>query len=476
MIAAEPVTISQPRALPSSIEAEYALLGIVIYDNAGFEAAETLTAEHFYEPFHGRVWEAISEKIRAGGLAEPLGLDKLFHEDPAYIELGKLKFFADLVDQCPPVTTAGHYAEVIHDLALRRALIRSAEATVADAMDTSTPAVEHLYHAEQALTELAHGAVAESRWESAGAVAREALQEARQRRGMVGLSTGLAELDDAIGGLRSGQMIVVAGRPGMGKSTAALQLGKAVASQGRGVCFFSMEMPSFDLGLRLACDMVFDPHDPVFSPSYFDAARGRLNPDQWQALDRALAKIGSWPLDFDTRPGLTVPVMLAASRRRFRSWERAGVKPGCVIVDHLTIAKADKDRKGNKVAEVGDISRGLAEMAKTLDVPVIALCQLSRDVEKRDKDRRPTLADLRWSGEIEQDARVVSFLYRPEYYVRPPEDDSLEAKAEHREKLQEVRHKLFWLIEKNNNGPTQQVETYCNIAASAIRNRLEIGH
>lgn len=470
----EAVTLSQPRTLPSSVEAETAVLGIVIYDNAGFEAAETLAEDHFYEPFHGRLWAAISERIRAGGLAEPMWLDKQFHDDPAYIELGKMRFFADIVDKCPPVSTAGHYAEVVHDLALRRALIRSADAAVAEAMDLSSPAVEHLYHAEQALTELAHGAVAESRWESAGTVAREALQEARQRQGMVGLSTGLKELDDAIGGLRSGQMIVVAGRPGMGKSTAALQLGKAVASQGRGVCFFSMEMPSFDLGLRLACDMVFDPYDR-FSPSYFDAARGRLETDQWRALDKALEQINQWPLDFDTRPGLTVPVMLAASRRRFRAWERAGIKPGCVIVDHLTIAKADKDRNGNKVAEVGDISRGLAEMAKTLDVPVIALCQLSRDVEKRDKDRRPTLADLRWSGEIEQDARVVSFLYRPEYYVRPPENDSFEAKAEHKEKLQEVRHKLFWLIEKNNNGPTQQVETYCNIASSAIRNRLEIG-
>jgi replicative DNA helicase len=143
-----------------------------------------------------------------------------------------------------------------------------------------------------------------------------------------------------------------------------------------------------------------------------------------------------------------------------------------VIVDHLTIAKADQDRKGNKVAEVGDISRGLAEMAKTLDVPVIALCQLSRDVEKREKDKRPTLADLRWSGEIEQDARVVTFLYRPEYYVRPPEENTIEARAEYQERLQPVKNKLFWLIEKNNNGPTKQVETYCDIACSAIRNKL----
>jgi replicative DNA helicase len=124
---------------------------------------------------------------------------------------------------------------------------------------------------------------------------------------------------------------------------------------------------------------------PATNPSYFDAARGKLNDEQWGHLDSARDDIERWPLSIDVRPGLTVANMLAASRRKIREWERAGIEPGVIIVDHLTIARVEKERQGNKVAEVGDISRGLAEMAKTLDLPVVALCQLSRDVEKRDK-------------------------------------------------------------------------------------------
>jgi replicative DNA helicase len=165
--------------------------------------------------------------------------------------------------------------------------------------------------------------------------------------------------------------------------------------------------------------------------------------------------------------------MESCARRAIRDWDRKGITPGAIIVDHLTIARADQDRKGNKVAEVGDISRSLAEMAKRLDVPVVALCQLSRQVEARtNADKRPSLSDLRWSGEIEQDARLVMFLYRPEYYCRRPEDESdHEAMMEWKTKLDKVRRRLWWLVEKNNNGPTGEVETHCDIACSAIRDR-----
>jgi replicative DNA helicase len=466
-------------ALPSNIDAEQALLGCVLYDNAAYEAlAGAVLPRHFYEPFHARLFDAIEEAINKGVLAEPILLMERFKGDEGFKELGGLAYLAGLVDSAPPPSTAGSYAAIIADLALRRDLVRACgAASTAAVHETAAPALTHLYRAEQALSALAHTGGGATAWQKAGSVTASSIRAARDQKGMIGLSTGLTALDEAMGGLRKGQMIVLAGRPGMGKSTGGLQFAKGVARQGKGVAFFSMEMPEFDLGLRMACDVAHDPLAVSYSgrsinPSYFDAARARLSPEQWEKLEAAEHEIRSWPLAFDARPGLTVPVMLAAARRQLREWERAGVEPGAIIVDHLTIAKADQDRRGNKVAEVGDISRGLAEMAKTLDVPVVALCQLSRDVEKRDKDKRPTLADLRWSGEIEQDARIVCFLYRPEYYVRKPETEDFEAMSEYRDKLEPVRKKLFWLIEKNNNGPTAQVETYCDIGCSAIRDKL----
>ena len=378
----------------------------------------------------------------------------------------------------PPLARAASYSAIIADAALKRDLIRASNAIGFAARQTDAPAIEQLSEAERALAELAHHGGAPVVWQSAGQITADAIMQARTRNGIVGLSTGLGELDDAIGGLRAGQMVLLAGRPGMAKSTAGLHIAKAVAQAGRGVIFYSMEMPAFDLGLRMACDIAHDPFAVRYggvsiNPRYFDAARGRLSETQWRSLEYAREDIVDWPLLFDERPGLTVPAMLAGARRQFRAWERKGVEPGVIIIDHLTIAKPDQDRRGNKVAEVSDISRSVAEMAKTLNVPVVALCQLSRDVEKRDKDKRPQLSDLRWSGDLEQDARLVCFLYRPEYYLRPPEDENdFEKMGTYRESLEKVRHKLFWLIEKNNNGPTAQVETYCDVACSAIRDRL----
>lgn len=468
-----------PRAAPANLEAEQAVLGILLHDNDRLHDLDGLGPEHFHEPPHGRLFGIIRDLISRSQLADPVTVGKRFLADPAADDLGGVRFLSDLVDFAPPTPGAGQYAREIIAASTRRELIRLGAEITAQAHDEAAAPLTTIHDAEAVLGALAGGAEPAS-WVSAGEVTTKALKLAQERKGTVGVSTGLSDLDEAIGGFRKGQMYIVAGRPSMGKSTAALVLAKAVARKGRGVLFFSMEMPDFDLGLRMASDVACDPMSPVYmgrstNPSYFDASKGRLDQAQWNKLDEAAEEIGRWPLAFDVRPGLTVATMLAVARRKIRAWKRAGIEPGAVFVDHLTIARADQDRKGNKVAEVGDISRGLAEMAKTLDLPVIALCQLSRDVEKRDKDKRPMLSDLRWAGEIEQDARVVMFLYRPEYYCRPPEDDSdFDAKTEHRERLDKVRNKLFWLIEKNNNGPTAQVETWCDIACSAIRDKLGV--
>ena len=460
----------------TNLAAEQALLGCVLFDNSC--APDDLRADAFAEPYHGLIWQTAIDMIRAGRLADPTVMAERLKVSPAFDQYGGLPYLSDLIDKAPPSAQAGEYAAAVQDMAMRRGLVRVAGEIADAAKDPARAAPEHAADAERAISALAETGPSRAAWLRADSIVADAVADARKRKGAVDLPFGLAELDRLTGGLRRGEMQIIAGRPAMGKSSAGLTVARSLASQGKGVAFYSMEMPKVALGLRMACDLAFDRDAPTYSgettnPTYFKADRGQLDADQWRQLERAERTMAGWPLLFDTRPGLTVSTMEANARRAIRDWERQGVEPGAIIVDHLTIARPDNDRKGNKVAEVGDISRGLAEMAKRLDVPVVALCQLSRQVEARtNADKRPSLSDLRWSGEIEQDARLVMFLYRPEYYVRRPEDDAdFEAVTEYRAKLDKVRRKLFWLVEKNNNGPTGEVETYCDIACSAIRDR-----
>jgi replicative DNA helicase len=462
--------------LPSNLDAEQALLGVVMLDNTAMP--DDVRALDFAEPLHAAIWTAMHGLIRAGRLADPVIIADLLTAEPAFSQFGGLTYLADLMDKAPPSSTVAEYARSVQDNALRRNLIRMAGEIETLAKDPDKPASERVLEAERALSSLSASGPAHTAWSKADDVIGDAVAAARARKGRIELPTGLTELDRLTGGLRRGEMQIIAGRPAMGKSSAGLTVARSLASQGSGVAFFSMEMPRTALGLRMACDLAYDPDAPVFSgettnPTYFKADRNELDANQWKWLEEAAARVASWPLLFDARPGLTVGQMESCARRAIRDWDRKGITPGAIIVDHLTIARADQDRKGNKVAEVGDISRSLAEMAKRLDVPVVALCQLSRQVEARtNTDKRPSLSDLRWSGEIEQDARLVMFLYRPEYYCRRPEDETdHEAMVEWKQKLDKVRRRLWWLVEKNNNGPTGEVETHCDIACSAIRDR-----
>lgn len=478
---------SKPEPEPGNIELEHAVLGAVLYDNDVMSLCEGLQPRHFTEPLHGRIWAAVSEGHAKGRLVDPITLFEAFKSDPAMISMDEGAapgfYLATMVEKSGFGGNAGEYARGIMDASLRRDLITLAQETVQEARASAGTAFDVLAGMERRASDLAHGGGFGASWLKAGSVVTRALAEARERNGDIGLSTGLHELDRMIGGLRKGQLIIIAGRPAMGKSSAGLQIAKAISRKGRGAAFFSLEMPEFDLGVRLACDVAHEPLATRYggwpvNPEYFDVARNNVTQEQAWKLDQAADDILTWPMVIDVRPGLTVSTMAALARRQIRAWERAKIEPGCIVVDHLTIARPEQDRKGNKVAEVGDISRALAEMAKNLDIPVVALCQLSRDVEKRnEKDRRPNMSDLRWSGEIEQDARIVAFLYRPEYYLRPPEDeDDAVAQAEFFAKRDKYHNKLFWLVEKNNNGPTGQVETYCDIKCSAIRDRLGVVH
>lgn len=471
-----------PLPPPANLEAEQALLGAALFDVEAFHAAAAVRPEQFFEPLHGRLWQAIGELARDDRRADPVLVAGRFQGDGAFAALGGLGYLLDLVDRAPPPDRAADYAAALADLAARRAMMALAHDLARQAADAARgSALSVAAEAEAALGEIASAGAVRASWESAGGVVSGAIAASRGRRG-VAFPTGLAALDRMTGGLSPGEMAVIAGRPGMGKSAAGLTIARANAAAGRGVLVFSLEMSAEIVGLRLACDVAADPDafawrgpDGRFTgetPTLERARRNALTADQWAAMEAAQRVVDGWPLEIDTRPGLTVPVMEACARRRLRDWARRGVPPGPVIVDHLGIVRPDKGRGGNKVVETGDISRALSEMAKRLQVPVVALVQVNRQNESRD-DKRPTLADLRWSGAIEEDARLVIFLHRPAYYARSTERRPGEDPIARTEREIEGRddRRLFWIVAKQNSGPTGQVEAWCDIARSAIRDK-----
>lgn len=473
------VELRPRQQMPQSVEAEMALIGAALSDTeACIDALDRVRPEHFFDGVHAKLWDAICKQARLGK-ADVVTVSAALSNDQGFAEWGGKERLFDLWDRAQTWAVDQH-AEIILDRAARRSISHLTDEISRKAYGLETSAEGVLADLERGAAEIARDGVSREAWRPLSIVAEEALTVARERRGMPGLGIGLTEVDRITGGLRAGQLTLLAGRPGMGKSTAALCLAKGVAGHGRGVAFFSLEMTEPELGLRMACDVAFNPGETMYSgqdsnPAYSKAEWGSLDAAQWDRLDQAREIMAEWPIMFDCRAGLTCGQILSAARRVMRQWERAGVEPGCIIVDHLGLIRPEQSRSGNKVAEIADISGALREMAKALKVPVVALCQLSRDVEKRDgKDRKPNLSDLRWAGELEQDAHVVLFLYRPEYYLKPPEesgdeDADIKAEAAYGKRLDAAKNKLFWIVAKNRQGPTAEAETFCRIDCSAIR-------
>ncbi|WP_426046060.1 replicative DNA helicase [Brevundimonas sp. TWP3-1-2b1] len=470
----------QRPAPPRNLEAEQALLGCLMMSGDVLDAVDGLvSAETFSEPYHQLVFGELATMIRSGRRPDPTLVMDSLKLSPAFEEFGGLRYLADLMDRSPPVHTARDYGVSLADLATRRALIESADIAAFNAADPGIEGLDHVAALEARLADIASVGGARDEWEQAGEMVGRAIDAAQQRDGVIRFSWGIAELDDLTGGLQAGEVAIVAGRPGMLKTGVAISIALANAAKGFGTAFNSLEMSGAALGLRVACAVAHDRSEETFSgqpgpdgnPWYISASKGTLTRRQWERLREAQAAVASMPLLIDARAGLTVARIEAAARRAHRKWRKKGIEPGPVIVDHLGIVRPDKDRKGSRHAEVADVSRGLAEMAKRLGVPVVALCQLNRGVEGRD-DKRPQLSDLRQAGEIEEDARAVVMLYRASYYLRPPMDPSREGPAEAAEreaKLARAKGKLTFLVEKNSHGPAGvQVEAFCDPATSAV--------
>jgi len=469
---------------PSNIEAEQALLGIILFDNSAYERlSDQLKAHHFYEPFHARLFAAMEDFIRKGQLAEPIILMDRFKRDPAFEELGGLRYLADLVDRAPPAANARDYGAVIHDLALRRDLIRiGGEISVNAGAEAAVTAKDQIESAEQQLY-----ALAESGGPSTGFVnfadalrgAVEMAAEAYSRDGgLAGISTGLIDLDQKLGGLHPSDLLILAGRPSMGKSSLATNIAFHVARNyawepqpdgsrktvnGGVVAFFSLEMSAEQLAMRLLAE--------VSGVSSDRLRKGEIDASEFGRVRDAAIEIQDAPLFMDSTGGLSIAKLAARSRRLKR---QSGLD--LIVVDYLQLVTGGDGRgNDNRVQEVSMITQGLKALAKELSVPVIALSQLSRQVENRE-DKRPQLSDLRESGSIEQDADVVMFVYRESYYLSRTEPR--EGTAEHltwQEDMDRVNNLAEVIIGKQRHGPIGTVKLSFNAEITKFGNLARDG-
>jgi replicative DNA helicase len=469
---------------PANIEAEQALLGAVLFDNAAYERlSDQLQARHFYEPFHQRLFAAMEEYIRKGQLAEPIVLMERFKHDPAFQELGGLRYLADLVDRAPPAANAPEYGRLVYDLALRRDLIRiGGDIALAATSDQEHTAKDQIEVAEQSLYTLA-----ETGQSSTGFVSfADALQgavnmaaEAYSRDGgLAGISTGLIDLDKMLGGLHPSDLVILAGRPSMGKTALATNIAFSVAkayaydigpdgakktSSGGVVAFYSLEMSAEQLAMRLLADASGVPSDKL--------RKGEIDASEFGRVRDAALEIQQAPIFIDATGGLSISKLAARARRLKRQ-----VGLDLIVVDYLQLVTGGEGSKtDNRVQEVSMITQGLKALAKELAVPVIALSQLSRQVENRE-DKRPQLSDLRESGSIEQDADMVMFVYRESYYVGRAEPR--EGTPEHlawQDDMDRIQNLAEVIIGKQRHGPIGTVKLSFNADTTKFGNLAREG-
>ena len=462
------------RALPANIEAEAAFLGAVLIDNRVIEELQApLTPAHFFEPIHGRIYERVVQLLDRKAVVTPVTLKPYFEADEALKALGGSAYLARLTADGQGLLAPRELAEQIYELALLRELVAVGRNLVTSAMDTSE-AVEpmaQIEQAEAALYAVAEGAGSNNEAQNFGAATRTAIQaieKAFNSGGHIsGKTTGLTSVNEKIGGLHDSDLIILAGRPGMGKTSLVTNIAFNCAdrlqrdladgidpakSVGAAVAFFSLEMSADQLATRILAEQ---------SGISSEALRvGKISRDDFQQLSFASQRLAELPLYIDDTPALTIAALRARARRLKR---RHNI--GLVIVDYLQLLQGTGRANDNRVNEISEISRGLKTLAKELSVPVIALSQLSRAVEQRE-DKRPMLSDLRESGSIEQDADMVWFVFREDYYVmsrepkQPVDGDDAKTHEQHaswQAEMERVYGLAELIVAKQRHGATGKV-------------------
>ncbi|WP_415402631.1 replicative DNA helicase [Tateyamaria sp. SN3-11] len=459
------VAVQDAETMPHSIEAEQQLLGAILTNNDVYDrVAAIISPQHFYDPVHARIFEISAARIAKNNLASPVTLKAFMEDDEGLKELGGPAYLARLAGAAISAFAVRDYAQMIYDLAVRRDLIilgRDISAKAAK-VDVANEPKEQIVEAEQALYKLAERGSTEGGFQSFLKAVTDAVNVAnaayQREGGLAGISTGLIDMDKKLGGLHPSDLLILAGRPSMGKTSLATNIafniakaykrglkpdGSEGAIEGGVVGFYSLEMSAEQLAARILSEASEVPSEQI--------RRGDMTEAEFRRFVDAAKALEACPLYIDDTPAIPI-AQLAARARRLKRTHGLDV----LIVDYLQLVRGGAE---NRVQEIAEISMGLKAIAKELNIPVVALSQLSRQVENRE-DKRPQLSDLRESGSIEQDADVVMFVFREEYYKEreKPGDHDLEAMAKWQEEMERLHGRAEVIIGKQRHGPIGTVD------------------
>ena len=446
---------NQFKELPNNIEAEQSVIGSILVSNEMFdEISVIIDSANFYDPMHRKIFESIENLIYKGLLANPITLKNYFEDEKDDINIPE--YLVKITKFSTSARQAIEYSKIIYDMFVRRELIKISEETVDDVKlnDLDTNGQNIIEKTEKSLFDLAEKGSFNSSIIKFDEAMKQTIDMAsaayKNEGGIVGVPTGLRDLDYKLGGLHKSDLIIIAGRPSMGKTSLATNIAfnaaKDLQDSGKksSIAFFSLEMSSEQLSTRIISEQA--------RISSNDIRQGRISDDQFDKFLETSKDIADLPLFIDETPALSIAAMSNRARRIKR---RSGLD--MIVVDYIQLMRGTISNKDGRVQEISQITQGLKSIAKELRVPVVALSQLSRQVEQRD-DHKPQLADLRESGSIEQDADVVMFVYREGYYLQRKEPRP--ATVEHAEwqaKMNEVAHLAQIIIQKQRHGPIGNV-------------------
>ena len=440
---------------PNNIEAEQAVIGSVLVTNEIFDEINSIISSvNFYDPMHQKIFNAIESLIYKGMLANPITLKNYFEDEKD--DLNVPEYLVKITKFSTSIRQAIEYSKIIYDMFVRRELIKISEQTIDTAKlnDLDTNGQDIIENSEKLLFDLAEKGSFNSSLTKFDEAMKQTIEMAtaayKNEEGIVGVPTGLRDLDDKLGGLHQSDLIIIAGRPSMGKTSLATNIAFNAAKKLQDskkkstIAFFSLEMSSEQLSTRILAEQ-----SRIRSN---DIRRGRISDEQFDKFLETSKDIAELPLYIDETPAISIAAMSNRARRIKRLF---GLD--MIIVDYIQLMKGSSFNKDGRVQEISQITQGLKAIAKELSIPVVALSQLSRQVEQRD-DHKPQLSDLRESGSIEQDADVVMFVYREGYYLQRKEPR--EATVEHAEwqaKMNEVAHLAEIIIGKQRHGPVGKI-------------------
>ena len=442
---------------PSNLEAEQALIGSILVNNDIIDEVSTIiNPSSFYDPAHTKIYEVIETLNNKGMIANPITLKNFFEKDNMLNEVGGTEYLVKLTRFSGSTKQAVDYAKIIHEMYLRRELVLISDNLSSETLNAKDLSAETIIEStEKSLFDLAErGSFSQSFLKFNQALDQTiemATLAMKNDKGIVGVPTGLTDLDEKLGGLHKSDLIILAGRPSMGKTALATNIAYHAAQtllsrqEKSSVAFFSLEMSSEQLSTRILSEQARIKSD--------DIRRGKVTEEEINRYIETSRNIYNLPLFIDETPAITIATLCNRARRIKRLF---GVS--LVVVDYIQLMRAASNRSDNRVQEISEITQGLKALAKELGVPVLALSQLSRAVEQRD-DKQPQLADLRESGSIEQDADVVMFVYREEYYLerKQPKLGSIEH-AEWQSKMNDVNGLADIILGKQRHGPTGTIK------------------